>query len=294
MSNFWKIACEEDKFPGMWQQWFKNQCVAVGWGSQKLNKPPKGRSGWNKARNDIKEMKPGDMILVTLKNNKIGRLAEITGKRIEDDQWEPLVPRGPKFPQGDLGRRILVRWELATGPIDPDMVIRIPSKYQFKQYEFRPTISKIRSRTINEIRKIMNDPHNWVGLSGKFRYEKALSDYIATYPHHLEHGLLRHPNMKITEMVFKDKTRSDVLLLDRNKIPVVVECKQDAATMKHIKQLYQYVLKVKKITKEKMTRGILVHGGPQKLSEDVIKKGKKKMIEIACYRLKVEFTQSMK
>ena len=33
MKTLWKIACQEDVYPGMWQRWFKNQCVAVGWAS---------------------------------------------------------------------------------------------------------------------------------------------------------------------------------------------------------------------------------------------------------------------
>jgi hypothetical protein len=276
----------------MWQRWFKNQCVAVGWGSRKLNETTKGGRGWSVACKFIKEMEAGDLIIVTLKGHKIGRLAEIVKKRIKDDQWNPLVPPGPHIPLGDLGRRILVRWELTTGPDDPDMVIRVPHKCEFTNGELRPAISKIRSQTISKVRSLMNDPRNWVGLLGKFRYEQALSDYIATYAHHLEDGLTQHPNLKIRELVFKDNTRSDVLLLDRNENPLVVECKQHPASVKHIKQLRQYVLKVKKLTRHR-TRGILVHSGAQKLTADVVYEAKRQpMIEIVCYRLRVDFTRS--
>jgi hypothetical protein len=58
----------------------------------------------------------------------------------------------------------------------------------------------------------MNDLANWVSLLGSFRYEKALSDYIANYSNRLEDGLLPHPNSKIRERVVKDRTRLDVLL----------------------------------------------------------------------------------
>ena len=27
----WIVNCMENKYPGMWQRWFRNQCVAVGW-----------------------------------------------------------------------------------------------------------------------------------------------------------------------------------------------------------------------------------------------------------------------
>ena len=138
----------------------------------------------------------------------------------------------------------------------------------------------------------MNDPRNWVGLLGKFGYEKALSDYIATYPNHLEDGLLPHPNVKIREMVFKDKSRLDVLLLDRRGTPVIVECKQHAASVKHINQLRRYVLSLEEQIGKK-ARGILVHSGAQKLATDVIRASKKRpKIEIVCYRLRVEFARS--
>jgi len=296
MTTLWKIACQEDKYPGMWQRWFKNQCVAVGWSSErgyKLNGTSEGdRKGWNAARKAIKEMAVEDLIIVTLKGHRIGRLAQIVGKRIEDDQWEPLVPPGPQIPHGDKGRRILVRWELTTGPDDSDMVIKVPPEFAFTNGELRPTISRIQSRTIDQVRNVMNDPRNWVGLLSKFRDEKALSDYIATYPNHLEDGLLPHPNTRIREMVFKDKSRLDILLLDRVGMPVVVECKQHSASVEHIKQLRHYILSLEKETRQK-ARGILVHSGSQKLAADVILEAKKPpVIEIVCYRLRVEFSRS--
>jgi len=292
MTTLWKIACKEDKFPGMWQRWFKNQCVAVGWHSCKLNGKTKGGKGWSAARKAIKEMNPRDLILVTLKGNRIGRIGEIVDKKIEDNQWDPLVPRGNQTPNGEMGRRIMVRWELMTGPSDTDMVIRVPPECRFTNGELRPTVSRIRSQTIEKVRSLMNDPRNWVGLLGKFGHEKALSDYIATYPHHLEDGLLPHPNAKIRERTFKkDDTRLDVLLLDRNDKPVIVECKQHAASVEDIKQVHHYVSNFEKEEGQK-ARGILVHSGAQKLTKDVIDEAKRRMIEVVCYRLRVEFTRS--
>jgi hypothetical protein len=29
--TLWKVTCMEHRFPGMWQRWYKHQCVAVGW-----------------------------------------------------------------------------------------------------------------------------------------------------------------------------------------------------------------------------------------------------------------------
>lgn len=85
--------------------------------------------------------------------------------------------------------------------------------------------------TLQQVKDEMNDPSSWVSLLGNFRYEKALSDFIANYPNHLEDGLLPHSNSKIRERVFKDNTRLDVLLIDRQGMPVIVECKQNAPSL---------------------------------------------------------------
>jgi hypothetical protein len=290
--------CQEDKYPGLWQRWFKNQCVSVGWPSNqgyKLDGKTKKGDGWIPARNAIKEMMVGDKILVTLKNNRIARLAEIVRKEIGDNQWEPLVHPELCPPLGNQGRRILVRWDLATGPGDPDMVVQIPKEYKFTNGELQGTIRRIGSLKVGQVRSIMSNPCNWVGLWSKFGKEKALSDYIATFPHHLEDGLSPHPNVKIREKIFKDKKRADVLLLDYDKKrPVIVECKQHAASVAHIEQLRGYVRNLAKETKQSIekVRGILVHAGTQKLAANVIREAKKKpVIEIVCYRLRVEFTR---
>ena len=139
----------------------------------------------------------------------------------------------------------------------------------------------------------MNDPTNWVSLLGNFRYEKTLSDYIANYPNRLEDGLLPHPNSKIRERVFRDKTRLDVLLIDRENRPVIVECKQHAPSSQDVKQLRRYMELLKKETGD-MPRGILVHGGAAKLHEQVVLEAKHEpAVEIANYGLEVTFRPSL-
>jgi RecB family endonuclease NucS len=136
----------------------------------------------------------------------------------------------------------------------------------------------------------MNDEANWVGLLTHFDYERALSGYIAAYPHRLEDGLLPHPNERVRERVFGDRSRSDVLLTDRNDIPVVVECKQDGPTLGHLRQLRGYMRRLRKETGQ-VARGILVHGGARKLATDVsAEAARKPKIEIVQYALGVEFT----
>ena len=295
MSTLWKITCKEDIYPGMWQRWFKNQCVAVGWASHwgyKLNGDTEGGKGWSTARNAIKDIEIGDYVVVALRGHRVGRIGQVTGKAIGDDDWNPLVPPSPDMPDGEMGRRIFVRWELTTGPDNQDLVIQLPEGKTFSNGELRPTVSRIYSMSIDDLRALMNDPENWVSLLGKFGYEKALSDYIANYPNHLEDGLLPHPNSKIRERVFLDRSRLDVLLIDKDNMPVIVECKQHAPSCDNIKQLRHYMKRLKEETGE-TARGILVHGGAQKIPAKVISEAKKKPpVEIVSYSLEVNFRPS--
>ncbi len=294
MKTLWKIACQEDKYPGMWQRWYKNQCVAVGWAAKQgyhLNGKTEGGRGWSVARNALKEMQIGEYVVVALRNHRIGRLGQITRKLIEDDVWNPLV-NIPGRLGGEMGRRIEVRWDLTVGPDNQDLVIQLPSSARFTHGELRPTVSRIRSRSLDDLKKEMNNPTNWVSLLGKFRYENALSDYIANYPHHLEDGLLPYPDAKIRERVFTDRTRLDVLLIDKRDNTVVVECKQNAPSCNDIIQLRHYMDLLKDET-GKMPRGILVHGGPQKVSNDVVIEARKNPeVELVNYILEVRFRSS--
>jgi hypothetical protein len=292
----WKVACQEDVYPGMWQRWYRNQCVAVGWaarGGFKLQGESEGGPGWSAARNAIQKMRPGDYVVVSLRGHKVGRLGEITAKAIEDTDWNPLVPPGPGLPDGEMGRRILVRWDLLTGPESQDLVVQMPPGRTFSSSELRPTVSRVQSQSLEAVRAGMNDPANWVSLLGSFRYEKALSDYIANYPNRLEDGLLPHPNSKIRERVFKDRTRLDVLLIDKANMPVIVECKQNAPTLKDISQLRRYMGLLQEET-EQAPRGILIHGGAAKLSGPVVMDAlREPVVEIVNYRLEVHFRPSL-
>ncbi len=111
MSRLWKINCMEDKYPGMWQRWFKNQCVAIGYASS-LGYRLYGRSqetSWTKARKNIQDMEIGDYVVVSLKDRRVGLIGQITDKAICDDQWNPLVPISKTLLDGEMGRRIFVR-----------------------------------------------------------------------------------------------------------------------------------------------------------------------------------------
>jgi len=294
-ANLWNVTCMEDQFPGMWQRWFRHQSVAVGWPPAvgfRLEGKTEGGKGWSQARNAIKQIEAGDWVVVALQGRRVGRIGQVTAKAIADKEWNPLVPAGPDMPNGEMGRRILVRWDLTCGPDDLDSVVQLPDDFTLKPAERRPVVSRLGSRTLEEFRKVMTDPSNWVGLLGRFGYEKALSDYIALYPHHLEDGLLPHPNKKIREKVFENRSRADVLLIDRNGSPVIVECKQDSPTVAAIEQLRKYIRCLEDET-GRTARGILVHGGARNLRPDVRSKAQEQpAVKMVQYRLEVNFAPS--
>ena len=187
MKKIWKIACQEHIYPGMWQHWYKDQFVAVGWAAKwgfKLVGESAG-SGWTAARNLLNEMNVGDYVVVALRDHRVGRIGEITGKAIGDDEWNPLVPPGPGVEDGEMGRRVLVRWDLTVGPDSQDLIVQLPAGSTFSIGELRHAIVPINSISYERLVEEMNDSRNWVSLLGGFRYEKALSDFIANYPNHL-------------------------------------------------------------------------------------------------------------
>jgi len=164
--TLWKINCMEDKYPGMWQRWFRNQCVAVGWRSKwgyPLTGPsngPSGNPGWRRTRAALQRMKIGDFIVASLKGNRVGRLGQITCMAIGDADWEPLVPASAEQPEGEMGRRIQVRWDMTVGPEDRDMVVLLPEGSKFTTGELRPTIAEIKRTSLNSLKTAMNDPAN--------------------------------------------------------------------------------------------------------------------------------------
>ena len=93
--------------------------------------------------------------------------------------------------------------------------------------------------------------------------------------------------------MFTDRTRLDVLLLDRKEKPVIVECKQGAPTPENLRQLRGYMKLLQKETGRKDVRGILVHGGSRKLRREVTRAGAlAPRVEIVQYRLQVDFAGS--
>jgi len=293
-ARLWKFYCMEDNYPGLWLRWLKNQCVAVGWPPEAgyhLANDTKRSDGWIACRNALTRISAGDFVVVSMARSRVGRIGQVTGLCIRDSQWDPLVPASREIPTGEMGRRVLVRWDLSVGPPDFDFVVKLPEQVRFRGRGLRATVAEVASPSITDLVEVMSSPANWIGLAGKFAYEKALSDFIASYPHRLEEGLAAYPNSIIREKVFRDRTRLDVLLLDKRGSPVIVECKQHSPTISDIKQLEKYMEHVRDET-GRTTRGILVHAGTPKLHKDVSKYISNTRIEIVSYTLGIDFRKS--
>jgi hypothetical protein len=224
----WKINCMEDEYPGLWHTWFREQIVAIGWppavyGLRTNTDVP----AWRNARRYLLQIEAGDKVIVQLKNWRVGRVGKVLEKSIEDASWNPSVP-----PQagdsGEMGRRVQVRWDLTTGRLTPDFVVELPPKARPNFGIWRPTLSRVPDALFKTMENAIRDENDWVSLVPGFASERALSEYISASPHLLEDGLVPYPSASARELVFPDRTRLDVLLLDRDKNIVIVECKQGA------------------------------------------------------------------
>jgi hypothetical protein len=293
--TLWKLYCPEDEYPGLWRLWFTNQCVAV-------NFPPSywtargGKAHWRRMKKLMEQIRPGHMVVAALPERRVGRLGVVVS--VEINQWYPLVLESDEWDEGEFGQRVLVRWDLLNSPDNVDLVVKLPEDFTLNPYESRHVVACVTSRTTKEFQEVMADPANWVGLLGRFGYERALSDYIALHPDRLEDGLQAQPNKKLREKVlrvrenmFGDRSRLDVLLRDREDNPVIVECKQESPSIGDVNQLRRYVRRLKKDIGEQ-ARGILVHGGARRIDRKVLREARKHHVDVVQYKLDVEFAPS--
>ncbi len=254
------------------------------------------RLGWRSE--EAQQVRPGDRVVVQLKGNRIGRIGTVHSLAIEDKEWSPTVPPQKRGDLGDMGRRIEVRWDLLTGPLAPEFVIELPRKSRMNPGIWRPTISEVPKADFLRIERAVRDENNWKRLVPGFNQERAMSEYISAYPHLLEDGLRPYPSPDVRELVFADRSRLDVLLLDRKGRIVVVECKQGEPSIQHIKQLRGYMRNAKKLRTGlrvgRRIRGILVHGGAQKLIRKVRDDSRRApAIELVQFSVSVSFARSV-
>jgi hypothetical protein len=294
-TDLWKVTCEEHLYPGLWQRWFRSQCVAIGWPPNagfRLDGSGRRSLGWTIARSALARIKPGDHIFVTLHGSRVARLGTVTELAVRDSEWTPFIPPSKSSKYGEQGRRIHVKWDLELGPDDREYVVALPPGVRLSGAQLRTTLSIVRSISLAQLREILADQSNWVRLWANFDYERALSGYIAAFPHRLEDGLLPYPLERTRERRGQGRSRMDVLFIDEAGTPVVVECKQDAPTLSHLKQLRAYMVQVAKDT-GKTPRGILVHGGARALRAEVRREAERRpRIDVVQHNLDVVFSRS--
>lgn len=303
MGQFWRVHCHIGHHPGQWQFWYREQCCAVGWPPSEWNgrrhegwsiaEPERGDRDFSTTMRHLRRMEVGDWIVATLPGNRVGRLGQITGLAVEDGDWDPIVKPMTSGGFGDNGRRILVRWELATGPRDASKVVLLPPGARFNGGQIRGTVRSIPLEKLAVIREAMNDEANWVSLDAAFNLETALSAYIAVHPHRLEDGMVSHPSLDATELTFGDKRRADVILQDRKERPVIVECKQGAPSFDALDQVEHYRSTfVKQWPNYAMPRAIVVHGGSRRVTHEVAEAARARGIELVYFELQVNFAGS--
>jgi RecB family endonuclease NucS len=101
---------------------------------------------------------------------------------------------------------------------------------------------------------------------------------------------LPHPSEKVRERVFGDLSRLDAILIDKNNVPVIVECKEGHPAVDHIHQLRHYMAKLQQET-EREARGIPVHGGARKLASEIASEAAKApTVELVRYNMDIEFS----
>lgn len=297
--NYWKVNCMEDKYPGLWQTWFLQQTVAIGWPTPHyaLDGTTSDKS-WAAARAAASQVRTGDRIIVQLSDSRVGRIGTVTQVRIEDADWSPTVPVDKEHPNGEMGRRIDVRWDLRVGPVSPSAVARLPVDARFKGRALRSTIVRLREGAAEKIAEALAVEANWTSVHPRFASERAISEYINAFPHLLEDGLRPYPTVKTREFAFSDKRRSDVLLLDRQGRLVIVECKQNSPSEADVNQIRHYMAMARKEIldpKSKATiRGLLLHGGSRKISDAVMKLAMTQpKIELVRFAVSVDFASSI-
>lgn len=301
--RFWRVHCHIGQHPGQWQYWFREQCCAVGWHPKRWGdvvspegwefSGPSTDRGWVAARNALREMAEGDVVIATLPGGRIGRLGTIVRKAVGDHEWNPIVPKSSNLPFGENGRRIEVRWDLSLGPDDPSKVVLLPAAARFNSGELRATVRELPISKLDTVKAAMRDESNWVSLAGAFSMEAALSGYISIHPGRLEAGMIAHPSIEVLEFTFSDRRRADVMLQDRAGRVVIVECKQDAPTIDALKQVDQYR---DQLWTERpdlgRARAVLVHGGASRVAPEIAEEAKRREIELVYFDLQVNFFAS--
>ncbi|HZP26355.1 MAG TPA: endonuclease NucS domain-containing protein [Dehalococcoidia bacterium] len=225
---------------------------------------PSGAYGF--ARNRVKEMARGDLLIPFLKDNRIGRIAEFQSEAI--DTWAPLW--------GDKdGRRIKVSWQSDNCP-PADKVALIPFDLRKPN---RRTINKLSPERFLALAGVLADSSNWQDMPSVsrpddetdevhdpdiFRMESHLEEFIEANWSRIDFGRSLElcqdeqssgrqypaPPIGTIDLLAKDRDTNDF---------VVIELKKTPSDDKVVGQLLRYMGWVKKnLANGGMVTGIII------------------------------------
>src|SRR5271157_3730211 len=129
--RYWIVICPEPSVRGgVWNRWYRECCVAVGWYPPTWSFEGEGETtgGWPYVRNRLREIRVGDKVIPFLLKWRIGPVGIVREVKVADADWNPTVQKGDYggSEEYELGRRILVTWEQAGMPPD-GMVATVPA-----------------------------------------------------------------------------------------------------------------------------------------------------------------------
>ena len=168
MENFWIVICPVERMQGdlLWERWFEEKCVAVGFPPPECSfDRPAGVGGWKEkgwvfAKNRLTEMKVGDKVIAFAGNWRIGPVGTVTAIRVSDDEWNPTIRREELLrthdrkgrPNSLVGRRIEVEWDTQTD----GKLVAIPADLRTKRPLARHTIERLSIERFTELRTVVS------------------------------------------------------------------------------------------------------------------------------------------
>jgi hypothetical protein len=266
--NHWFVICPEPYAPGVWNNWQREKCVAIGWGPPTFSlEGDTDNSGWDVARSRAQRVAVGDIIIPYLLKYRLGIPGEVTKITISDAEWSPTVAKGaysdnPEEPE--LGRRIEVKWLTENVP-PAGKIALVPQNERTSGGEAKQTIEgPLNPQRYARIMQIIQSPSNWVDYQpasaiGTTRspdeeappstgmksdalkiQETLLRSILAKNLNKIEAGLKPHPDFSRMEEVTFDLGRFDILCHDQQNCTTVIELQLGYLDDGHIGKLCRY------------------------------------------------------
>ena len=253
---------------------------------------PSENTGWVYARNRLREMKPGDKVVPFLLNWRIGPVGTIIEVRAGDEQWNHTVEKGSyayNFEEPELGRRVLVKWELDNMPPD-GMCALVPKGQRPAGPLSKHTIESLTGDAFQFFCSILSDRSNWIDVISPTAFspsdpfssseiaaenevetlplqpppaelallERDLQKFLSRNLEIIEKGLAPDPSYQLEEYT-SDVGRMDFLCKDAQGNWVVIELKAGWAGDDAIGQTLGYMSWVKEnLPGGETVRGIII------------------------------------